>query len=212
MPILAVTDDDCAPDAGWVRAIDAALNRAPRADAVTGSVKALGPQPPGTFAVSLREGSQPIDYEGRIVPWTVGTGANFAARCELLRARGGWDARLGAGSPGMAAEDADLIYRILLGGGLVRYDPDAIIRHEWQTRERRLATRWSYGYGIGAMCGLWLRRGDPFVLRMLASYLRIHTAPLVRAALRGDRDGASQRGKALASMPAGLVHGLRLQP
>jgi GT2 family glycosyltransferase len=211
-PILAVTDDDCAPDVGWVHAIDAALERAPRPDAVTGSVEPLGPRPPGTYAVSLREGSKPIDFTGRVVPWTVGTGANFAAPCDILRARGGWDERLGTGSPGMAAEDADLIYRILRSGGTVRYDPDAIVRHEWQPVERRLATRWSYGFGIGAMCGLWLRRGDWFALRMLTAYSWPHALPLVRALLSRHHDVAAERWRALASLPAGLLHGLRAKP
>jgi glycosyltransferase involved in cell wall biosynthesis len=210
-PILAVTDDDCVPDSGWVRAIDAAMERAPRPDAVTGSVEALGPQPPGTYAVSLREGSRPIDFTGRIIPWTVGTGANFAAPCDILRARGGWDERLGTGSPGMAAEDADLIYRILRSGGAVRYDPDVTIRHEWQPIARRLATRWSYGFGIGAMCGLWLRRGDWFAIRMLMAYARPHVLPLVRAAFGRQPEVASEHWRALASLPVGLVHGLRAQ-
>jgi GT2 family glycosyltransferase len=211
-PILAVTDDDCAPDVGWVRAIDAALKRSPRPDAVTGSVKPLGPQPRGTYALSLREGSRPIDFEGRVIPWMVGTGANFAARCDTLRARGAWDERLGTGSPGMAAEDADLMYRILRSGGTVRYDPDATVRHEWQPRARRLATRWSYGFGIGAMCGLWLRQGDWFAVRMLIAYTRPHVLPAVRATLGGDRETAAQHWRALASMPAGLMHGLRAKP
>ncbi|MDX6642378.1 MAG: hypothetical protein QOD76_340, partial [Solirubrobacteraceae bacterium] len=106
-PVLAVTDDDCTPDPGWVAAIAAALDRHPTPAAVTGPVQPRGPGLPGTYAVSLRPSPQPRDFRGRILPWTAGTGGNFAAPCDLLRERGGWDERLGPGSPGLAAEDTD---------------------------------------------------------------------------------------------------------
>lgn len=209
LPAFAVTDDDCVPDAGWVSALAAALGRPPTPAAVTGSVLPLGEGGPGLYAVSLRESPIAVDYVGRIPPWVAGSGANFAASCELLRSYGGWDERLGTGSPGRAAEDADLLYRILRDGFVVRYEPRAIVRHEWQTYERRLATRWSYGFGVGALCGLWFRRGDPFASRMLLAYLRLHVRPLVSALARGDRDGGQEHARAVASLAPGLIQGLR---
>lgn len=207
--VLAVTDDDCAPDPGWLEAIAAALAREPRPGAVTGPILPLGEGPPGSYAISLRESDEPVDHRGQIQPWGVGSGASFAALTALLREQRGWDERLGAGSRGMAAEDADLLYRLLCAGEVVRYDPAAIVRHGWQTRERRLATRWSYGFGIGAMCGLALMRRDWFSLRMLVGYARLHVRPLAVAALRRDGDGIAQHGRALASLPPGLIYGLR---
>lgn len=208
-PVLAVTDDDCAPDPGWVGAVAAAFARAPAPGAVTGPIMALGERPPGGFALSLRESTEPTDYSGRIVPWGVGSGGNFAAPVELLRRHGGWNERLGAGSKGMAAEDADLIYRLLTGGAAVRYEPDAVVRHAWQTQERRLATRWSYGFGVGAMCGMWLARRDRFAFRMLDAYGRHHARLLLRA-LRA-REGTLVRGhwRALVSLVPGLFYGAR---
>src|SRR5439155_17090850 len=153
-PVLAVTDDDCAPDPGWVAAIADAVDRRPEPAAVTGPVLPLGPQPPGMHGVSFRDRADAVDFRAPAIPWATGSGANFAARTHALRAIGGWDERLGTGTPGRAAEDSDLLYRILRDGGTVRYEPAAVVRHEWQTWSRRLATRWSYGFGIGAMCGL----------------------------------------------------------
>jgi hypothetical protein len=121
---------------------------------------------------------------------------------------GGWDERLGTGSGGRAAEDSDLLYRLLLAGGTVRYEPRAVVRHEWQTRARRMATRWSYGYGIGAMCGLWLARRDPFALRMLVGYARLHVRPLLGAARHRDRSRAAEHARALGSLVPGLAYGL----
>ena len=139
---------------GWIEAITAAFGRSPAPAAVTGPILPLGPQRSGSYAISLRPVGPAVDYRGRVIPWKTGSGGNFAAPRELLRRHAGWDERLGAGSRGKAAEDADLLYRILRAGGTVHYEPAAVVRHEWQTRDRRLATRWSYGYGIGALCGL----------------------------------------------------------
>jgi GT2 family glycosyltransferase len=139
----------------------------------------------------------------------VGSGGNFAAPVELLERHGGWDERLGAGSGGMAAEDADLIYRMLRAGEIVRYEPAAVVRHAWQTRERRLATRWSYGYGIGAMCGLTLARRDLFAAHMLAGYARQHVRPLAAGLLRRRRRAVAEHTRALASVVPGLAYGLR---
>lgn len=208
-PVLAVTDDDCAPDPGWLAALAAALEREPRPGAVSGPILPLGERPAGGFAISLRESEVARDHRGRVVPWGVGSGANFAAPVALLRRHGGWDERLGAGSPGMAAEDSELIYRLLIAGETVRYEPAAVVRHAWQGRERRLATRWSYGFGIGAMCGLRLARRDRFVAPMLGAYARLHARPLARALARRDRFAAGEHWRALASLVPGIAYGLR---
>lgn len=207
--LLAVTDDDCAPAAGWVAAIVAAFARAPEPAAVTGPILPLGPRPPGGHAVSLRASTTACDVRGRRIPWDVGSGANFAAPRSLLLEHGGWDERLGVGSPGQAAEDADLLYRILCASGLVRYEPQALIHHEWQTWERRLRTRSSYAYGVGALCGLRLRQRDAYALRMLAAFARLHARPLATAAVQRDRTGATEHAYALAGVVPGLLYGLR---
>jgi GT2 family glycosyltransferase len=207
--VLAVTDDDCVPDPEWLGAIAAAFERDPRPNAVTGPILPLGEGAPGSFAISLRESDAGADHSGRVIPWSVGSGGNFAGSVSLLRDCGGWDERLGTGSTGQAAEDADLFYRLLLAGALVRYEPAAVVRHDWQTRERRLATRSSYGHGVGAMSGLWLARGDAYALRMLTAYARLHLRPLLGGLRRRDRARAEEHGRALAALVPGLAYGLR---
>jgi GT2 family glycosyltransferase len=207
-PILAVSDDDCVPDASWLAAVGRALERQPTPGAVTGPVLPLGDGSPDTFAFSLRDSMVPTDHVGRMIPWSVGSGGNFAARVSVLRDCGGWDVRLGAGSGGQAGEDAELFYRLLLAGAMIRYEPTAVIRHEWQTRARRWATRWSYGYGVGAMCGLWLARRDAYALRMLAAFARLHLRPLLGGLRHRDRTRVAEHARALASLAPGVVYGL----
>jgi GT2 family glycosyltransferase len=207
--VLAVTDDDCVPDPAWLASVALALERSPTPGAVTGPVLPLGDGSADTFAISLRESAVATDHSGRTIPWNVGSGGNFAARIPVLRGCGGWDERLGAGSDGQAGEDAELFYRLLLSGAVIRYEPSAVIRHEWQTRERRWATRWSYGYGVGAMCGLWLARRDVYALRMLAAYARLHVRPLLGGVRHRDRARVAEHARALASVAPGVVYGLR---
>ena len=174
-PVVAVTDDDCVPASSWVHAIGATLARHPTASAVTGPVLPAQIVGAGRHAVSSRTSLAARTYAGRVAPWVVGTGANFAVRREELLRVGGWDERLGAGSAGEAGEDVDLLYRLLAGGATIHYVPDALVRHELQTRARKRATRSSYGHGIGAFCGLRLRARDSQGLVLLGCWLALRT-------------------------------------
>jgi GT2 family glycosyltransferase len=208
--VLVVTDDDCIPDRLWLESLLAALGREPPPSAVAGSVRRpLGEPPPGAQAISLRESTEPADFRGRVLPWRAGSGANFAAPVALLRELGGWDERLGAGTAGRAGEDMELIDRILRSGGLVRYAPDAIIRHDWHTSARRLETRWTYGYGLGALAGLRAGQRDRHALLLFLGALRIHAMPLAVAVRRGDLRGVRERVYALTGTVAGTAYGLR---
>ena len=208
--VLAVTDDDCAPEPSWLTAVEGGLERPPRPGAVTGRILPLGDPVPGTYAVSLRVSESGADHAGRVHPWDVGSGGDFAAPVEVLRAIGGWDERLGAGSKGQAAEDADLLRRLLRDGAVVRYEPAAVVRHERQPWPRRFASRWAYGYGVGAMCALWLARGDLYAMPVLYRYWRLRAGPLLRALWRRDLRRASDLARGLAGVAPGLVHGFRV--
>jgi len=207
-PVLAVTDDDCVPDPGWVAALDRAL-QSPDLDAVTGRVLPLGPEQPGLYAVSSRTSSSPADFAGRALPWLVGTGGNFAARRDWLLRVGGFDERLGAGSPGGSGEDMDLLYRLLRAGARIHYEPQAVVFHERQPRNRRLASRSAYGRGIGACCGLWLRGRDLHALAILAGWLRMRGGMAAGAVRRRQWAGVREELLVLGGTARGLVYGLR---
>ena len=209
--LIAFTDDDCVPASGWLATIGDVLAGPGAPAAVTGRVLPLGDPGPGTHVVSPRVGTERIDYRGRAVPWAVGTGGNFATRAEWLDRVGRFDERLGAGSPGRAAEDADLLYRLLRGGATVRFEPAVVVYHERQTEAQRLASRWSYAYGVTALCGLWLRRGDPYAVRLLGVWLAHVCRALGSAALRGDWPMVRQRLLSLRGGARGVLYGLRLR-
>jgi GT2 family glycosyltransferase len=148
-------------------------------------------------------------FRGKVVPWAVGTGANSAAKREWFDRIGGYDERLGVGSSGKAAEDMDLFYRLLRAGATIQYQPDALVYHERQTRAQRLSSRWSYGYGIGAFSGIWLRRGDRFAWHVLGYWLFLQCRGLAQSLMRGQRFLAYQRVLSLRGTVRGVLYGLR---
>jgi len=207
-PTIAFTDDDCVPAPDWV-AVGERLSDLPDPHAaLSGRVLALGPERPHTFAVSLREGTTRRDYQGRAVPWEVGTGGNLVAKRKWLHSVGGFDERLGAGSPGKAAEDADLIYRLLQGGAVIRYEPDAVVYHERQELRQRLSSRSSYGYGIGTFCALRLARGESYSGYLLALWIWRQGRGLLGSLGQRDWLMARQRVLGLSGSARGVCHGL----
>ena len=208
--LIAFTDDDCIPHPRWLSSLNQVLAHRDGPAAATGAVFPLGEERPGTFVVSARTGSVAMVFRGKSVPWAVGTGANFAARREWLVRVGGFDERLGAGSKGMAGEDAELLYRLLVAGATIKYAPEAVIYHERQGMAQRLASRRSYGHGIGALCALWLRRGDLFALRMLAGWIRRQCWAMIRAGAGRDWFMARQRLLGLRGCAQGIAYGLSI--
>jgi GT2 family glycosyltransferase len=207
--IIAVTDDDCVPSPQWVAALHRAFSSPDPPDAVTGPVLPLGPEAPGLYAVSSRTRLSPAEHRGWVPPWIVGTGANFALRREWIGRAGGYDERLGVGSAGGAGEDMDLLHRLLRRGARIRYEPRAVVFHERQTLERRLASRSGYGRGMGACCGLWLRGGDLGALAILAQWISLRAGLAARAAKHRRWEALREEGLVLGGTARGLVYGLR---
>ncbi len=205
--VVAFTDDDVAPDPGWLEALVRSLVADSALDAVTGPMLPLGDPEPGRVAVSSRLDAAACEFGSPIRPWAVGTGGNMAFRRERLERIGGYDERLGVGSPGRAGEDLDVVRRILATGGRIRYEPAAVCRHERKTLQERRETRSRYGYGAGASLGRWLRDGDARALVSLAAWLSLRTRMAVRA---GTWTAVADELRVVAGTLAGLGYGIRL--
>ncbi|MEA2274397.1 MAG: hypothetical protein QOI98_3105 [Solirubrobacteraceae bacterium] len=113
--VVAFTDDDCAPQPGWLSAGLSGFTDG--VDVVQGSI---GPHPDdagnrGTFARTL---------EVRQLTETFPTANVFYRRGAIERA-GGFDERFG----GAAGEDTDLAWRVLEAGGRAAFVPDAAVYH-----------------------------------------------------------------------------------
>lgn len=207
--IVAVTDDDCVPGDAWVDVIHSVLAATSGPDAVTGPVLPLGPADPSLFATSTRSGSERLEFDTRIAPWLVGTGANFAARTQSLNDIEGYDERLGAGTRAAAGEDLDLMDRFLKSGRRIRYEPAAVVYHARKPLAERIATRWSYGMGVGALCGLRLRSGDGFGMQVLTRWALMRLGRIGRSLMQGDVAGCREELLMLGGTMAGIAYGLR---
>jgi GT2 family glycosyltransferase len=169
-PIVAVTDDDCCPAPDWVARIEQAFAPPRQLDGLTGRVLPLGPDMPGSYAVSSRTSTVRVDFDRRAMPWDIGSGNNFAVKREWLNRIGGNDERLGPGSPGQGAVDMDLFYRLLQAGARIRYEPDLVVYHARTNKAGRISRRIPYGYGMGACCRIWLRKKDHRAFRVLGRW------------------------------------------
>lgn len=208
--IVAVTDDDCVVDGGWLRVIGEAFAASPDLAVIGGRVLPLPAAGERTAAVSTRTGTRRVELSGYAAPWRLGSGNNFAIRRSAFQMVGGCDPRLGPGSPGLGGVDMDLFYRLLRAGMRGRYEPTAVVHHERQSPADRLARRPLYGHGMGTCCALRLRDGDPYALRLLADWLGLRLATALRALARGDRRAVREEGTLLSSTVRGLLNGLRM--
>jgi GT2 family glycosyltransferase len=139
---LAFTDDDCAPDAGWLRALAARFAETP--DSLVGG-RTLNALPANPYA----ETSQliiEVVYEhynaGPVGPRFFASN-NLAAPAELFRAGGGFDENF------TTSEDREVCDRWLARGLRLTYAPDAVVHHAHALTLRAL-WRQHFGYGRGA--------------------------------------------------------------
>lgn len=209
--VVAVTDDDCSPAEDWVAEISSVFSGTSPPQAATGRVLPLGSDADG-YAVSSRTSAEAAEYRGRQLPWLVGTGANMAVRREWWSRIGGFDERLGVGTRGTAGEDLDFLHRLLRAGAVVRYEPQAVVYHERQTKARRRGTRSTYGRGVGACCSAWLRDGDVGGLVILGHWVGMRGRLLAGAARRRDWDRVEEELLLLRGTAGGLAYGARLRP
>jgi GT2 family glycosyltransferase len=168
--LLAFTDDDCVPEPDWLAALARAVDEH-NAIAATGRVLPLPDDRPGLVAVSSRTDTQLRVFvaDGTPPPWEVGTGGNLLVDRETFVAVGGFDEALGPGTRFPAAEDIDLLERLLATGGRIVYTPEAVVLHEMKTARGRLKRRLPYGYGLGAAVGRAPRRRRLLLVRRFAA-------------------------------------------
>jgi GT2 family glycosyltransferase len=164
--IVVFTDDDIVVDTAWASAVREAFTSAPEVDCVTGLILPLELETAAQLLVerfaSFGKGFAPRVYsladppaDQPLFPYTAGyfgSGANIAFRTDAARALGGFDPRLGAGTPARAGEDLDICIRLLQSGRRLAYEPRAIVWHPHPDTDARLRRQvFGYGVGLGAM-------------------------------------------------------------
>jgi glycosyltransferase involved in cell wall biosynthesis len=166
--IVAYTDDDARPDAGWIAAL-ARQFATPQIAGVTGLVvpAELETQAQWLFEEvygGMAKGFRAHRYSdrGRLPTYHLsryGAGCNMAFRRSALEALHGFDPALDVGTVTCGGGDLDAFQRVLESGATLVYSPDAIVRH-LHRREMRQLRRQLLDNGRGFSAALWaaLRR------------------------------------------------------
>jgi glycosyltransferase involved in cell wall biosynthesis len=208
-PIVAFTDDDVLVHPHWLRGVVLAFAEEQDAVVVTGLVapaELITPaqvlfEAQGGFgrgyvrkwmSVAVADG----ESAARRHPGTgdAGTGANMAVRRDEALALGGFDTALDVGTATGGGGDLEFYFRVLAAGGLVVYEPAAVVRHVHRLTMRGL-DRQMHGFGTGsysifAGAGLGYGRAHAaefllFGVRwVLQHHLRMVFAAVVRPRLR----------------------------
>ena len=203
---VAFVDDDVRVQPGWAPALRAALVRHPEASFFTGRLGTDPGAPAAERPVALLDREAPCAVT-RATVRDVGHGANLAVRRHALMAVGGFDERFGPGARWPAAEDLDLLDRLLAAGHGGRYEPTVAAWHlQWRTRRHLLPLEWSYGTGQGArLARLWA--DDPGRARGVARSATWDDGvrDLARCVRTGYEFGALMAGVRLAATARGAL-------
>jgi len=166
--LVMITDDDCVTHEDCIGHIIRAFAEDPAIDCITGAVHPYG-EPHGQVAVAIKNSPERREWVGKSRPWDLGISVNASFRREQYQRVGGFDEEMGPGATLIAAEDLDLLYRVLKAGGKIVYEPAAIVYHDqWRSRAQARRRRADYGQGIAAfLVKHGLAHRDGYVLRLV---------------------------------------------
>ena len=135
----------------------------------------------------------------------------MAFRRAALEAIGGFDEGMGPATRLRAAEDHDVIWRLLRAGWAGRYDPSILVTHQqWRTTGQAVRREYAYGVGAGALATKMIRMRDPRGWRTLRERfwgdgLRMSARNLAR----GYESGAAGAALKAAGVVAGALRASR---
>ena len=211
--LLLFVDDDCTVDRAWLNAYREVFACDPRIAAAAGRVLPRGTMRPGMIALAVKLRSRGGVYTGARDPFDpLNSGGNLAVRKRVFDELRGFDPELGPGTAQQSSEDADLVYRLLVGGYRVAYVPGAIVGHtQWRTTAQARKVVFGYGIGMGAFLVKHIRLGDRYAVRLAAWLLWRHgVRPLAGGMLSARRERWQRGITYLEAIPRGIVRGLHI--
>lgn len=122
--------------------------------------------------------------------WEIGAGANMAFRRGVLLALGGFDPRLDVGAAGCSG-DSEIWYRLLASGGVIQYEPAAVVFHSHREDMAGLRGQiFHYMRGhTAALCVQFEKTGDWGNLRRLFLSLPLYYARLLTSQGLSEKAG-----------------------
>jgi GT2 family glycosyltransferase len=178
-PLIAFTDDDVSiPDGPrWLEVMAASFEQAEAVGAVCGRAVTPGGR--------LLPGTPPGVHRWPKNPFGLGSALNLAVDRRAIEAVGGFDEDLGGGARIPAAEDTDLLYRLLRAGWVVVSTDDATVIHEdWRSGWQEIRLHFGYGFGAGAQTAKYAAAGDRTATRLALREAGRHVVSLGRELVR----------------------------
>jgi len=208
--IIVFTHDDVLVAPGWYAAlVSGLLSAGPRA-VVCGRVLAGASEVAGSFVPVISTDGRPDVYVGRVGA-DVLYPMNLALYRAALREVGGFDERLGPGTPFPGAEDNDLGLRLLEAGFRIVHAPQAVVQHRaWRGDREFLPLRWTYGQAQGAFYVKYLSLRDGHMFGRLRWDLDRHLRRVPGRVLFGARRAALGDIVYVAGLLWGMAHWLLL--
>lgn len=189
---VAFLDDDEEADTRWLTQMANAFARDGRVGVVTGyiapadlsSEASIKLEEFGGFSKG-RHLQRILLHAGNCEPLlpmpAFGAGGNMAFTKAALRAAGGFDAALGAGTPTPGGEDTLFFTKHLLNDGTLAYEPGAIVWHHHRHDLRGLEKQMNgYGQGLTAVYTSLLLTDPKQIIPLLRLFPRALRSMLVR--------------------------------
>lgn len=190
--IVVFTDDDAAPDPGWLRALLRNFND-PLVLCVTGLTMPL------ELETEAQEWFQRLGGFGRgfkrmcldnhncdpLMGWVAGAGVNMALRRSAVEVIGPFNEALDVGTPTRGGGDTELFIRVLLAGYRIVYEPEALNWHRhrrtWPELRKQL-----FGYEVAGFA-IWthyLFSGNWDAARQMVEWIWREVPTLAKSLLR----------------------------
>lgn len=202
---VALLDDDGDVGPTWLSDISAALDQLGHPDLLFGAIVGVEAENRRNIPVSVHSIPAPTIWGRSSHPARPGFGGHVIVRRSSFVESGGFDARLGPGSPFFGAEDIDLNYRFLRSGRIVASTPQVEMTHlQWREQDSLPRLMYGYNFGHSGFCAKHLRRGDARVLRLVGRQAADDAKMLASAVRRRSR----LRARVAMWRSAGTVHGL----
>ncbi len=198
---VAVTDDDCLADPGWVSHLGKHLQQYPQR-VFTGRVTTAGDEP--VLGTVLGSEDSIADKPGLVFDKL--SGGNLGMSMEVLQRVGLFDE-----DPCLRySEDGEWAYRALRRKTEIAFVSDLIVCHVgWRNEEERLEQYLGYAHSHAAFFGKYLRKGDAFMILRASIHLARSIKRWLSGAVRGDAEiAANGRSYTMQFLP-GLLTGFR---
>jgi len=147
--IVAFTDDDCYPAESFLASVTQCFEENERIGFVGGRVLLYDPT---DYRITIQEQTKRQLLKPKsFVPAGLIHGANLSIRRTALATAGGFDGRLGYGTP-FVCEDVDIQARILANGWYGAFDPRPVVYHHHGRKTEADANQLTkiYDHGRGA--------------------------------------------------------------